>query len=394
MITIPLPPDSLFARDYRVVRVLVEDGASTTYVAEQLSTGALRALEILDPPELLDEIAAARFLRDTAPVTSYFESPCVERTLDQGVEAGVPWLATALVEGEPLDAWIARVGAASPRAAMEILLDLGRALQAAHRVGIVHQHLTPRRILVPTPGHGDGRIRVRGFGVARLLWSWNEAAEIGVKVAWISPELIKSAHPSGCAMDVWPLGLLAFYLLTGRGYWKQHAGVVELLNEVMVEPIVPASERARELGVSGWPPELDAWFDCCVSRELEQRFSDAATALVELAELARQLGFVTLAPLARGSSYDDGLEGTSEDPARVAGADGEGLYRQWQRPPRRPIAPEIPRLARREEMIGNPKGSFYDKGLQRRARPRRWLVPALILASAVLAVLGFFLFKR
>lgn len=391
MITSPLAPGSLFARDYRVVRVLVEDGASTTYVAEQLSTGALRALEILDPPEPLDEIAAARFLRETAHVTAHFESPCVAPTLDQGVQAGVPWLSTELFEGEPLDAWIARDGAASPRAALEILLDLGRALDAAHRVGIVHAHLTPRRILVPRLGHGDGRIRVRGFGVARLLWSWNEGAEIKANLAWTSPEQIMSARSLGCAVDVWSLGLLSFYLLTGRSYWKR-AGLLNLMEEVMIEPIMPASERARELGVSGWPPELDPWFDCAVSREPEQRFPDAATALVELLELARELGFVRLLPRAKGSSYDDGLEGTSDDPAGVAGA--EGPYRKWQRPPRRPIAPEIPRLERPEGTIGNPKGSYYDEGLQGRPRPRRWLFPALILASAVLALLWLFVFKR
>src|SRR4051812_9847841 len=116
-----LPVDSSFAGAYRIVRVLAEAEASTVYAAEALSTGALRALEVLKPPTPFGAIESARFLNETARATLLFESAHVPVVLDAGVEAGSPWQVTELLVGETLDAAIARDGALGIRAAMALL---------------------------------------------------------------------------------------------------------------------------------------------------------------------------------------------------------------------------------------------------------------------------------
>src|SRR5690606_34504318 len=77
--------------------------------------------------------------------------------------------------------------------------------------------------------------------------------------------------------DVWPLGLIAFYLLTGQYYWLgANQSITALLREVVMEPLSPASERAQQLGVPGLlPPGFDDWFARCVTRDPSQRWPDA-----------------------------------------------------------------------------------------------------------------------
>jgi serine/threonine-protein kinase len=80
------------------------------------------------------------------------------------------------------------------------------------------------------------------------------------------------------AADVWALGLVLYYVLTGRTYWTSgadaNATFAQILKEVLVGPLPPASERAKEQGVA-LPPGLDAVFGRSVVRDPAARFQDA-----------------------------------------------------------------------------------------------------------------------
>jgi hypothetical protein len=83
------------------------------------------------------------------------------------------------------------------------------------------------------------------------------------------------------ATDVWALGLIAFFLLTGRPFWRSanddNSTIPMVLKEVLFEPIASASVRAHELG-RGLPYGFEEWFSHCVSRDPAMRFPDAGQA--------------------------------------------------------------------------------------------------------------------
>jgi hypothetical protein len=88
--------------------------------------------------------------------------------------------------------------------------------------------------------------------------------------------------------DIWPLGLIAFFLLTGKPYWKAanhgEGTITMLFGEVLSLPIEPPSARARELGVQApLPAAFDAWFASCVEREPGKRFASAGACAEALA---------------------------------------------------------------------------------------------------------------
>jgi hypothetical protein len=93
------------------------------------------------------------------------------------------------------------------------------------------------------------------------------------------------------AADVWAIGLIAFFLLTGKPFWLSanaaDSSVQQVMREVIFEPIPRASERAKELGARDvLPPWFDAWFARCVARAPKSRLPNAHEVFATLARYA------------------------------------------------------------------------------------------------------------
>ncbi len=143
------------------------------------------------------------------------------------------------------------------------------------------------------------------------------------------PAQVRELSARAVSDDLWAFGLIAFFMITGRRYWKSTSSL-DMLQEVLTAPLVPASVRARELGASSWPEALDPWFARCVSRSPDERFRDAAEATAALTTPPRR-PFSSYPVLAnpKGSFYDDGLkevfEEVEEEPIGEDIARGRGL---------------------------------------------------------------------
>ncbi len=282
-----LSAGSIFAADFRVVRAIAEGGMGSVYEVEQISTGAARALKIMHPQLVTDERLKQRFVQE-AKVGALIESDHVVGVVGAGIEpsTGTPWLAMELLRGETLASLVSRRGSLALWEVREIFVQLCHALTAAHSAGIVHRDLKPENIFLSVPRR-EGipfTVKVLDFGIAKLVAEAHHThtAAIGTPL-WMAPEQTEVGHAIRPATDVWPLGLLAFYLLTGFHYWRianaERLSAAALLREVVLEPIVAPSERAQLYGrADRIPTGFDAWFQKCVCRELDQRFQDARQA--------------------------------------------------------------------------------------------------------------------
>ena len=118
-----LQADTIVGGDFRIVRPLGAGGMGAVYVAEQLSTGSLRALKVLHRDLAADETELQRFLGE-ARLASSIPSDHVVQVVGAGRDAdGAPWLAMELPEGESLAARVRRDGrlAATIPAALDFL---------------------------------------------------------------------------------------------------------------------------------------------------------------------------------------------------------------------------------------------------------------------------------
>lgn len=282
-----LTPGSVFARDYSIVRPLSEGGMGAVYVVQQLSTGAQRALKLMHPQLVREPRQRARFEQE-ARVGAQIESEHVVSVLSSGVDdaSGLPWLVMELLSGQDLAQAIAERGALSLDDVRDILAQVTHAVAAAHRVGIVHRDLKPENIFLAV-SHREGQtrlVKVLDFGIAKVVAEAKATATqaLGTPI-WMAPEQTEASRSITPAADVWALGLIAFRMLTGKHFWisanSDEATATMVLREVVIDAIVPASQRAREYGSPGLlPPGFDDWFSRCVVRDPTLRFPDAGAA--------------------------------------------------------------------------------------------------------------------
>ena len=279
-----LSPGTVFAGEYRIVSPLSSGGMGTVYIAEQMGTGKRRALKLMLPELVRDERLRARFAQE-ARVGARIDSEHVVEVVDAGVDTftGMPYLAMELLDGEDLSRWRPKQGVLSGADARRILEELCHAVGAAHRVGIVHRDLKPENLFVTKSKRVGSQVtlKVLDFGIAKLVDEARSSrtAAVGTPL-WMAPEQTEASTAVAPATDVWAIGLIAFWLFTGRVYWRggnvHDPSVATLLREVVLDPIGSASQRAAEFGVADRLPRgFDAWFARCVERNPGLRYADA-----------------------------------------------------------------------------------------------------------------------
>jgi serine/threonine protein kinase len=152
--------------DYRVVRAIGVGGMGCVYEAEHTGLGRRVALKTLNAEYAHDEEVRGRFLREGVAVAR-IRHPNIVGVSHVGTANGVTYLVMDLLDGEDLAARLAREGALAPSYAVEVVLAVTSAIEAAHEAGVIHRDLKPanvflertRREVVP---------RVLDFGISKL----------------------------------------------------------------------------------------------------------------------------------------------------------------------------------------------------------------------------------
>jgi eukaryotic-like serine/threonine-protein kinase len=317
----------VFAGDFKVLRPLRAGGQGSLYVVEQLSTGRQRALKLM-LPELVAQPASRKRFELEAKIAARIRSDHVVESIASGVDAesGTPWLVMELLEGEDLAHYIKRKKCLGASEVLEIFSQLCHAVGEAHRQGIVHRDLKPENVFLATPRRRGVpfMVKVLDFGIARIIAestvSSATTSSIGTPM-WMAPEQTIPGGPIAPSSDVWPLGLIAFRLLTGHLFWKApydaSASVLMLMAEAFMHPVPLASERAEHYKCKDrLPPGFDAWFAKCVARKMEDRYPDAAEAFGALEPLLVPLREETPEPSKRSGSarLPEGFDPATLDP--------------------------------------------------------------------------------
>lgn len=271
--------------DFMVVRPLKKGSMGSVYVAEQLSTSGHRALKLLRREYVADQTLLKRFERE-AQMAARIKSDHVAHIIAAGIDErlSAPWIAMELLEGQHLGDHVGERGPLPAAQVAGIFEQLGHAVGAAHALGIVHRDLKPANVFMSdTRRVGDKTmVKVLDFGIAKD--SAENVTLLGSPLGtpeWMAPEQTRgdAATPQ---TDVWALGLIAFYVLTGRSFWKAAQGVrdqARVMREIQHDPVPIASIRALEYGAQDHIPSgFNEWFAQCVAREPSERFVHAGAA--------------------------------------------------------------------------------------------------------------------
>jgi Tol biopolymer transport system component len=203
---------ALLKHRYRIESRMAQSGFATVYLASDELLGNMRVVV-----KVLDRVS------NTAVFQELFQSElkALSRVRHRNVigisdvgalEEGIPFLVLEFVPGVTLRE-VLRGGAVPLPRARRILREIGRALSAAHQVGVCHLDLKPENVIVSEAGSDEERVKLIDFGIARFKGLDGVGTFVSGSPNYMAPEQVES--PSALC-DIYALSLVAFELFTGH----------------------------------------------------------------------------------------------------------------------------------------------------------------------------------
>src|SRR5687767_11711616 len=248
------------------------------YRAEDLSLQRTVALKFLSPHALDDSGAKERFLREARAAASLDHSN-VCTVYEIGEHDGQAFLAMAFIDGQTVKEKIAERPLKLDEA-LDIAIQAGEGLRAAHEKGIVHRDIKSANLMV-TP---EGNVKVMDFGLAQLAGQselTKSRTTLGT-AAYMSPEQAQH-QPVDRRSDIWSLGVVIYEMVTGRlPFEGEHeAAVLYSIIHSTPEPIT-----AVRVGV---PATLDRVVAKAMAKQPAQRYQNIGDLLVDLRAVQKGL---------------------------------------------------------------------------------------------------------
>ena len=281
--------------EYRVVRELGGGGMSRVFLAADVALGRNVVIKVLTP-ELAAGVNRERFRREVQ-LAAGLQHPMIVPLLTAGEAEGLLWYTMPFVEGESLRERIHK-GVMSGRDALPFLVDIARALGAAHRKGIVHRDIKPGNILLH-----EGHAVVVDFGVAKALTAavadstglTTSGLAVGTP-AYMSPEQAAGDATVDARADIYALGCVAYELLSGKPPFTDPSAARMLVAQVSQMPVPLQNVAPVKL-------ELATVIMLCLEKDPEMRWpsADALADALEQQRFTAELTPVTPEPIHSGA---------------------------------------------------------------------------------------------
>src|SRR5262245_42974405 len=261
---------------YDVQRSVGVGGMASVYLAQDLKHHRHVALKVMHR-ELAASLGADRFLREVE-IAARLSHPHILPMHDSGQADGLLWYAMPFVEGESLQARLAREGALPLSGAVCLAREVADALDYAHRQGIVHRDIKPANILL-----SEGHALVADFGIARALNTDGQSiTRTGFAVGtpqYMSPEQATGDSGVDGRTDIYALGAVMYEMVAGKPPFDGPS-VQSILTKILTEtPAQLSTSRDRV------PVELNE----LVSRSLAREPSDRPQTAGEVRESLRRV---------------------------------------------------------------------------------------------------------
>jgi len=269
---------------YSLKRRIGRGGMGEVWVAYHPGLHRDVALKILRQEQDSDSVAVRRFEQEVAAMTQ-LTHPNTVRVFDYGVtEDGIWFYAMELLEGVNLKELVEKSGPLDPQRALRLAHRISRALAEAHQHGIVHRDVKPENVFITEAGNEPDFVKVLDFGIAKMGGAHDNdgltrTGAIFGTPAYMSPEAARGAE-AGTASDVYGVGALLFFMLTGKPPFSGRSATEVLLAQV--ERPIPRLSEIPGCDACG---DVDQLVQKCLAKSAAERFADASELAAALGQL-------------------------------------------------------------------------------------------------------------
>jgi tetratricopeptide (TPR) repeat protein len=234
---------SILGGRYEILALLGQGGMGAVYKARDTDLDRIVALKLIRP-ELASNTEILRRFKQELILARQVTHKNVIRIFDLGQADGIRFITMDFVEGQDLRALLHEKGKLAPDQAARIMLQICRALEAAHAEGVIHRDLKPQNIMLDA----NGRVYVMDFGIARSAYlpgMTQTGALIGTP-EYMSPEQGRGEKLTERS-DLFSLGIIFYELLTGKSPYHSDTPLATLWKRmtekatppVVVDPTLP-----------------------------------------------------------------------------------------------------------------------------------------------------------
>ncbi|MEZ4650452.1 MAG: serine/threonine-protein kinase, partial [Candidatus Eisenbacteria bacterium] len=223
--------------------------------------------------------------------TAALESPHTVDIYDYGVTPeGTFYYVMELLRGIDLETLVNRFGPVAPERVVYVLTQACHSLHEAHSRGLIHRDIKPANLFLCRYGEDCDFVKVLDFGLVKRDRAGDETdpmltreGSITGTPAYMYPEAITGASPVDQRSDIYSIGCVAYWLLTGQLVFPARTALAMLAEHANAKP-VPPSQRS-ELDI---PEALDEIVLACLAKRPEDRPSGAEVLAARLADVTFQ----------------------------------------------------------------------------------------------------------
>lgn len=276
---------------YRLVARIGEGGMGEVWRATHRQLARMAAVKIIRPDmvEVANrgaDAAIARFRRE-AQLIARLQSPHTVYVYDFGVaDDGRFYYAMELLDGISLQSLVQTFGPLSPSRTVFVLAQVCESLHEAHEQGLIHRDLKPSNVMICKVALSHDVVKVLDFGLAKNVSDpgATQLTAVGTTTGtpgYMAPEVVLGDGPVDRRADIYGLGCLAYYLLTGSPVFDDPNLTRLALRHVNDEPEPPSRRTSQTV-----PADLEAIVLQCLEKKPNNRPRTAASLAEQLASCA------------------------------------------------------------------------------------------------------------
>ena len=302
---------------FRILQKIGSGAMASVYKAKQLSLDRIVAIKVLPKRLSEDPTFVQRFQKEGRAAAKLSQSNIVQ-AIDVGEYLGYHYFVMEFVDGKTVYDELAEKGRLGEREALEIIIQIARALEHAHARGFIHRDVKPKNIMITK----DGTAKLADMGLTRELADAEAAvAEKGRAYGtpyYISPEQIRGVVDVDFRADIYSMGATFYHMVTGKVPFEGHTPA-EIMHQHLCEPLVPPDHLNAQLSAG-----LGEVVERAMAKDRNLRYQSTHDLLLDLECVKRGE-----APLQARSKFNDKLLQDLAGGGEVWSAgDASGAYAQ------------------------------------------------------------------